>query len=202
MVFILIKTEPQKYNMKFYYKDITLEVPDSVYFPEEDSELMAEAIESVEIKGKKVLEIGCGSGFLSILMSSLGAVVDAVDKNPKAIETAKQNSKSKDIRFFHSDLFSNIRGWYDIIVFNPPYLPDDSTDIRYSGGPSGRETIIKFVKDARKFLTKNGFILLLISSLTDEKEVLDLFKIYDFKTEIIKRKKIQWEELIVIKAMV
>lgn len=176
-----------------------LEVPDSVYFPEEDSELMAEAIEQLQIKNKKVLEVGCGSGFLSILMSHMGAVVDAVDKNPKALEATRQNSDGS-IRCFQSDLFSNVRGWYDLIIFNPPYLPDESDDIRYSGGLSGRNTIDKFISQAKDFLNKNGFILLLISSLTDEKEVLDLFKKYNFKTEIVKRKKIQWEELTVIKA--
>ena len=62
--------------MKFYHGEIQLEVPENVYYPREDSILMAKALENLEIKGKSVLEVGCGSGFLRAfairMLSSLG----------------------------------------------------------------------------------------------------------------------------------
>ena len=52
---------------KFYHGKMELEIPESVYEPREDSLLLAKALERLKLKGKTVLEVGCGSGFLSIL---------------------------------------------------------------------------------------------------------------------------------------
>ena len=192
--------------MKFYHKDIVIEVPEGIYYPREDSLLIAEAIEEMELKGKNALEIGCGSGFLSILMAKSGAAVMAADINAEAIETAKKNAENNgffNLHFAVSDLFEKMDGCFDIIIFNPPYLPKEegeAHDLTYSGGPTGREIIEKFIAAAGKYIKENGKILFLISSLTGEKEVLNIFEKNGFLVAAIKRKKIPWEELIVMEA--
>ncbi len=192
------------YSMKFFYKDMELDVPDNVYYPREDSELLAEALENIALKNRNALEVGCGSGLLSIIMAKSGALVSAVDINPAAVEATNQNAAKNNVvvKAFVSDMFENVRGTFDLIVFNPPYLPigDDPNDIIYSGGSSGREIIELFVSQAKDYLKKNGNVLIIISSLTGEKEVIDLFSEVGMKADAIKRKKIPWEELIVIKA--
>src|SRR3989338_1117492 len=111
--------------MKFYYGRVELDVPERVYYPREDSELLAKVIDSLDLKGKAVLETGCGSGFLSILMAKKCADVTAVDINTEAVEITGKNAAANGakINTFISDLFSAVGGTFDIIVFNPPYLP-------------------------------------------------------------------------------
>ena len=188
--------------MMFYYGDIGLEVPEGVYCPREDSLLLAKSLEKLERKGKKCLEIGCGSGFLSILMAKEGAVVTSADINKDAVASATRNSSKNDVNVeaLDSDLFGKIDGKFDLIVFNPPYLPVDDKYAHesYDGGKTGRAVIGRFLEGAKDHLTVNGKVLLLISSLTGEKEVIDFAKSCGFTTEVLAREKIDWEELIVL----
>jgi release factor glutamine methyltransferase len=191
--------------MKFFYRGLTLEIDDDIYYPREDSIMLAEQLEKEE--GKKILDMGCGSGFLSILAAKKNFVT-SVDINAKACRTAKNNAMKNEVNIevIHSDLFSRVSGRFDIIVFNPPYLPDieedELKDISYHGGKTGREVIEKFIEKAKDFLEENGKILLLISSLTGEKEVLKLLENHGFFSKVLARKKVPWEELIVIEAVI
>ncbi len=191
--------------MKYFYKDIELDVPETVYCPREDSELLAKVLESTPLKDKRVLEIGCGSGLLSILMSKKGAHVTAVDINEDAVEITKINAERNDTKIsaLVSDMFEKVKGRFDLIVFNPPYLPigeDDVEDVTYSGGSSGREIIEIFLDTAPEYLNMAGNLIFAISSLTDEGEVLHLIKEAGLHPRIIARQKIPWEELIVVEA--
>ena len=124
---------------------MALEVPESVYYPSEDSLLAAEVLERKTLKGKKILDMGTGSGILAILAAKKGAKVDACDINPNAIACTRAGAKNSgmNVNVFVSDLFENVNGKYDIIMFNPPYLPEDEDDKiagrdeRYSGGRCG-----------------------------------------------------------------
>lgn len=199
--------------MKFYYKGIELEVPDSVYYPREDSLLLAKAVENIRLKSKKILDMGCGSGFLSVLMARDNSVT-AADINEEAVKATRENAARNNVklRALQSDLFSDIHEIFDIIVFNPPYLPEpfsfakknprEKESIQWDGGRSGRDAIEKFISSAKNHLNKNGKILLLISSLTGEKEVTRLFEKDGFKAGTIAREKIPWEELMVIEAYI
>ncbi len=190
--------------MKFYHEEMEFEVPENVYYPREDSKLLAKTIEKMDIKGANVLEIGCGCGFLSILMAKRGASVTAVDINKDAVEITKANTETNKtaINAFESDLFSAIRGRFDLIIFNPPYLPTDEgeNDKTCAGGKSGREVIEKFATEVKNYLKPHGLVLLVISSLTGEKEVLELFKKQNMSASVVAREKIPWEELTVIRA--
>ncbi len=195
-------------GMNFYHDGLTLEVPGSVYCPREDSLLLAKVLEKEELKGKHALEVGCGSGLLSIIMSKSNAKVTAVDVSRDAVATARENAERNGVALacFESDLFSSVTSSFDLIVFNPPYLPEG--DDKYLekekrhliGGRTGREVISKFIVQAKAHLNNNGKILLLISSLTGEKDVMDLFHAQGFKTKIAARENIPWEELVVIEA--
>src|SRR5260221_1083115 len=119
----------EKYLSKtrmYKYEDIKLEVPPQVFHPGFffSTQLLLNHIKQLHLKGKSVLEPGCGSGLISINAAKKGANVTATDINPVAIEFLKKNSRQNNVklRIIQSDLFQNIsRQSFDIIAINPPY---------------------------------------------------------------------------------
>ena len=182
--------------------NMKLEISPDVYEPLEDSMLIAESLEE-KLKEKKyenILEIGCGSGLLSIVAAKHGKV-EAVDINPKAAELTRKNAELNNVKIncHESDLFESVKGKFKLIIFNPPYLPDkDNIKGKEMWADDG--TISKFIKQSRDFLEKNGEILMIISSLTGLENVKKEFEDNGFEINVIKKQKIPWEELMVLEA--
>ncbi len=149
---------------------IDIDVLPEVYNPSDDSYLLLRAI--MVRPGQSFLEIGCGSGLISIHAAKLGATVSAVDINPNAVECTLQNANRNGVRVRvrQSDLFENVTGYYDIIAFNPPYLPTETRSTSWiekswSGGEEGSEIAISFLAEAWKHLAPGGSIYLALSSI-------------------------------------
>jgi len=163
-----------------------------MYSPKEDSFLLLNNLKKY-IKPKiKFLEIGAGSGIISKQAKKLGAEVLAVDIDNEAVKKMK-----KQIPIIKSDLFRNLKNQkYDLIVFNPPYLPEHKYDKKKdtSGGKKGDETIIRFLKQAKNHLNNNGKILLISSSLTPMEKINKILD-KDYKNKTIDKKKLFFEQL-------
>lgn len=108
--------------------DIDLLVPKTVYPPREDTLLLMDSI-PIPVRGmERALEIGSGSGFLSIKLASLGWKVTSIDVNPYAVATTRVNCR----RHGHHSVeclegsFDEIgalqRMAFDLIIWNLPYL--------------------------------------------------------------------------------
>lgn len=187
----------------------------TIYEPAEDTFLLILALQKMDLKNKTILEIGTGSGIIALFAARFAKSVLAVDINPEAINCAKENAKLNrinNIEFAQSDLFSNIKEIlrnkesskasnvserkFDLIAFNPPYLPDEplTSDIALDGGKDGRKVIERFLKAAPKFLNPRGKIILLESSHSRYEKTLAQFS----GAKIIARQKFDWEELVVI----
>lgn len=108
---------------------IELIIPPTVYPPREDTDLIANRlIQLGPGKGRKFLEIGCGSGALSILASSLGWDVHACDINPFAVAATRGNME-KNLQAgtikeggIGPDGFP-FEEKFDLIIWNLPYIP-------------------------------------------------------------------------------
>ncbi|MAE49520.1 hypothetical protein CMI48_01695 [Candidatus Pacearchaeota archaeon] len=167
----------------------------TLYEPAEDSELLAQEVKKLA-KNKTVLDMGTGSGIQALTALKAGATsVTATDINKEA-----KTKLPKEIKFIHSDLFDNIKNSYDLILFNPPYLPEDlreppSSKQATTGGPKGDELILKFLKQALNHLNKNGAILLLLSSLTPQRQIEEVLSSFRFRKTTLSTKKLFMEEL-------
>jgi release factor glutamine methyltransferase len=192
--------------MVYYYQDCAFNTPSKVYEPKEDSALLADNL--IIEKGDYVLDMGCGSGIQAIVASRKAKKVLAVDINPQAIETAKRNAETnnaENIDYRISDLFLKIKSdeKFDLIAFNPPYVPSDEKDMEskaWAGGIMGRETIDRFVEDASKHLTEKGRIELLVSSINDPQDIISALKKKNLETKILASQKLWFEELFIILA--
>jgi len=164
-----------------------------VYAPQEDSYLLKGWVEKLAVG--KVLDIGTGSGIQAIAASKKAEKVVAVDIDGEAAVHAKN------VEFRKGNLFEPIKKSekFDLIVFNPPYLPEDKYDKEAdtTGGKHGWETIGKFLKQAKVHLNKNGKILLVFSSFTNEKKVLEISKEEGYKYKLLDKKHISFEDIFV-----
>lgn len=139
----------------------------SVYPPSEDTYLM---LDCVEVRPQeRVLEMGCGTGIIALHCAKAGAIVTAADINPKAVDCARANAKSNGLEMsvVHSDLFLDVEGVFDLIIFNPPYVPDEiKGDIErsWAGGEDGVRVLDRFLRGAPNHLVKGGRILVLLST--------------------------------------
>lgn len=178
---------------------------DTVYPPSEDSYMLLEALEDILKTGdwrhKTVLDMGTGSGILAIAAAKAGCSVTAVDINPEAIEAAKENAERENVKinFVLSDLFQNVKGRFDLIVFNPPYVRTEDSEtadmqsVAWQGGNDGMMVINHFLSSVRGFLRPSGRILLLVSSMDDT-----VPKLPGFKTKVLKKKRLFFERLFVL----
>ncbi|HTY14996.1 MAG TPA: HemK2/MTQ2 family protein methyltransferase [Methanoregulaceae archaeon] len=175
--------------------------PCQVYQPEADTYLLLETVQGELQPSDRVLEMGTGTGYVGCHLTGYNFLLCA-DINPHACLTAK----SRGLPVVRTDLFAGISGKFDLVVFNPPYLPTqdeerivDWLEYALDGGPEGRSTIARFIDGVRSVLAPEGRVLLLISSLTGVDEVAGMFHEQAFKTAIIARKKIFDEWLFVMK---
>ena len=173
-----------------------------IYQPAEDSYFLSEVLKKYVSKSLKnnsnlkVLEIGCGSGIQLNNLLTLKVKkqnIFSCDINPEAVK----HCKNLGFNSIKSYLFSNIKDKFDLIIFNPPYLPENKFDNQKdtSGGKKGDEIILKFLKQLKKHMNKNGKCFLLLSSLTPMKKISQEFK--NFKTKKLETKKLFFEELYV-----
>lgn len=190
--------------MEISYKGLKLHVPHDVYLPAEDSFMLAEAA----CKEGKVLELGCGSGIVSLAWAKENDVL-GVDINPSAIRASKENSSRNGVKasFRESDLFSNVSGRYDAILFNPPYLPtrDDerlegNLNQAFDGGADGRETIERFLSEFPSHLKEHGSLYLIQSSLNNAESTIARLRHLGFKVEIIAQEEFFFEKISLLRA--
>lgn len=166
-----------------------------VYQPREDSFLLEQAVRK-HAKGR-VLDVGTGSGIQAIAAKSKGLEVLACDIDPAAVSEAR----AKGINAVRSDLFENITGKFSTIIFNPPYLPNaEPRDKALDGGPTGLELTERFLRDVKSYLSPNGQILFVQSSITGINRTKQLLLELGYKFEIIASTRIFFEELVVFRA--
>ncbi|MFM1515213.1 50S ribosomal protein L11 methyltransferase [Helcococcus ovis] len=122
----------------------------------ETTSMCMEYVEDDDFTGKNILDMGCGSGILSILAKKLNAnQVDACDIDEIAISSTNENSviNNVELNAFVSDLFSNVKNKYDVIFANIL-----------------AEIIVVMLDDVDKYLNESG--ILILSGIIKEKEQL------------------------------
>jgi 16S rRNA (adenine1518-N6/adenine1519-N6)-dimethyltransferase len=198
-------------SRKTFFGDCTFLVSSDVYEPAEDTFLLAEnlVVEADDV----VLDMGTGCGILGILAAKKARNVVAVDINPYAVQYAGTNAKHNqvtgkmDIRL--GRLFEPLKEGerFDVIIFNPPYLPSKKHSQKswlekaWCGGPTGRDLVDRFISGAPNHLRKGGRILLVQSSLSDIDETMRRLEEARFRVEIVAETKVAFERIVVMSAV-
>ena len=172
-----------------------IKVDERVLIPRPETEELAALVVGVAEEGQSILDLCTGSGAIAVAVykelekSNRKAKVTAVDISADALELAKENAEANeaDILFIQSDLFSRIRGRFDIIVSNPPYIPsaeiqtlqrevkDYEPRLALDGGADGLDMYRRIAKDASKYLNRGGVLIMEVGA-GQAQEVVKLFK--------------------------
>ena len=189
--------------------DFIINTDDNVYVPAEDSYLLADNLEIK--KGQSVLEIGTGSGLVSMYASQLTEDITATDINYNALELAEKNFKKNNIdtiKLEFGDLFEPVKDKkFDVILFNTPYLPTEEEDIidsdlnyAFDGGSDGRKIIDRFLNEVKNHLNEGGCVQIIQSSLSNTEQTLVKLDQLGFIAEVAKSEKFFFEEIVLINA--
>ena len=173
----------------------TIKVDERVLIPRpETEELAVMAVNALE-DGQSVLDLCTGSGAIAIAVykeaqkRGCNIKMTAVDISESALELAKENAQANDadILFLQSDLFTRLRGRFDLIISNPPYIPsadieqlqrevkDYEPRIALDGGADGLDIYRRIASEASKYLNRGGMLMMEVGEGEAEK-VVRLFK--------------------------
>lgn len=169
----------------------------TVYPPREDTFLLKEKVEELELEDKKILEIGCGNGVVSAAIEAGGAELTAVDINDNALEQTRERLESPEEHVLkNSDLFENVGSRFDYIFFNPPYLSDDPGMGDEEKWYAGEENIVRQVlEQVDEYLVAGGELIMVVSDRTPELDQL----VDSFELEEIGEEKLWFEKLYVVR---
>ncbi|MEP0824782.1 MAG: methyltransferase [Nitrososphaera sp.] len=166
-----------------------------MYVPSDDSFLLAECIK--QYSGRWALEIGIGSGVLLNLLEKGFEHVAGSDIDLQALQYCRGRSDAMLVCCDAASAFTGRR--FDLIVSNPPYLPDDSVrDSTVHGGPQGIETTIHFIESALPLLARGGKMLFVVSSLANSAALDKLIGEKKMVKKVVKEKRLFYETLSVV----
>lgn len=166
------------------------------YPPSEDTFFIVDNIENE--KGNFALDVGSGSGYLTKLLSKNFSFVVGTDINYNVLR--QQTYKTENIVCCNGSDALKIK--FNFIVCNLPYLAtDEILDVATDGGAEGFEIPKKIFDSLINNLEKNGKFVFITSSLSNYQKLIDYAQKLGLKTRIMAKKKLFFEELILIEAI-
>ena len=176
-----------------------IKVDERVLIPRPETEELAQQVIASAEEGDNILDLCTGSGAVAIAVykelekSRRKANVTAADVSGDALALARENAETNgaDVTFVQSDLFSRIRGRYNIIVSNPPYIPTKDIEglqrevrefeprLALDGGEDGLDFYRRIAQEAGKYLVRGGMLIMEVG-MGEAEDVVKLFKYCDY----------------------
>ena len=155
-----------------------IKVDERALIPRPETELLADCVVKSAEENDRILDMCTGSGCVAVSVAKAlkgkNVIVSAADVSDAAVMLAKENAQLNDVtvHFTVSDLFKNVRGRFNIIVCNPPYIksseiPTLQKEVReyepkvaLDGGDDGLEFYRRLAADVRQYLVKGGMLIM------------------------------------------
>jgi len=191
---------------KYCYEGICVKVHPNV-FPvhlTSSTKILLDFIKPFDLKNKTFLELGCGSGIISLWAKKKGAVVTASDINQIALKYLKAASVKNElaINCIYSNLFDNIKQKsFDYIVINPPYYPKQAKSVKEQAWFCGEnfeyfELLFKQIGSFKKPVTQ---IIMILSGDCDIKTIKAIAKKNKLTFFVLEKKKQLFETIYIYK---
>ncbi|OAP22621.1 MULTISPECIES: HemK2/MTQ2 family protein methyltransferase [Amycolatopsis] len=154
------------------------------------AQLLGEAVLDEVEAGDRVLEMGAGCGVNALIAATKASEVLAVDINPAAVENAKDNALRNGlddrVEVRRSDIFSDVDGVFDLIVFNPPFswfTPRNMLEAATADENYGALT--RFFREAREHLSEKGRLIVFFGNAGDLAYLQQLIDDEGFRQEVV-----------------
>jgi release factor glutamine methyltransferase len=204
LAFRILFPVSEKYLSKersYKYDDITVTVFPGVFHPGFyfSTKLLLKYLEEIELDKKYVLELGAGTGLISIYASKRGGFVTASDISLTAFYNIEKNIKMNDanVEVVHSDLFEQVPQLrYDYIIINPPYYkktPTTQKEFAWFGGDDF-QYFRKFFSQLGNFYFENTNVIMILSDEAEIRMIKSIAAEYKFSMEEVFQKK-TWGEV-------
>lgn len=181
-------------TMDYKLQNITIKLKTTKpYKPSFLTELLCS---NIEIKKNSVVaDIGTGCGILAILASKLGAKrVYAIDIDQSCRKPIEINSKANNvgnIEFLHGDMLKPLKEKVDVIIASLPQMPSHrKIDIHRYGSIDGTKYNLKLVKEASKYLKKNGILFFSLMSISNPMKILGELRKKYYATIVVAKEKV------------
>lgn len=192
-----MKSKPRPTS--FHYNGLCISLHPEVYEPAEDT---FQLLKTIAISTRDtILEIGTGCGLIALECARQGCRVLCTDINPYAVALTHHNIKQNrhllkgTINVRKGDMFSPLKKneCFNIIIFNPPYLPTQPNDIvggtgwfdvATNGGKTGLVVIKKFLDHLRKHIEKKGLAYFVFSSLSSRTQLIQYLDSNHLQAEV------------------
>lgn len=186
---------------------LDIRISSDVYPPSADTYLL---LDSIETKPDDVLlEVGCGSGYITVNLCEKVLKTVALDISDAAVRNTLENIERNHLQnrcdVIQSDLFSAFtpRYKFSLIIFNPPYLPQDefktSLDHALVGGETGIELTEEFLNQAVKHLQPGGRIYVIVTSVSDVEKIKSVMSDHSLAPTIVGKSSLFFEKIMVLR---
>lgn len=175
----------------YQYQNIIIKVLSGVFHPGlfPSTRFLISYLNDFKLDNKSFLELGCGTGLISIVAAKKGARVIACDLNLKAVENCKLNAMANatDIQVYHSDLFQKLPNQkFDWVVINPPYYarsPENDEELAWYCGENF-EFFHKLFAALDPFIHAQTMVIMVLTIQLDIDRIKSIAKSFHFQMEL------------------
>lgn len=187
-------------DRRYRYKGIDMLVYKDVFHPGffYSTKYLVNFLESFSLDKKSFLEVGCGSGLISIFAAKQGAMVTGLDISPAAQKCTSENALKNNvtIKVLLSDMFSALPdSFFDIVMINPPYFKKDPQSFAEHAWCAGTDLqyFEKMFGGLKKVMNDKTLSYMILADNCDLELIEKIAKNYNYKMNIIHQKKIFFE---------
>lgn len=180
----------------YRYKNISIKVFPGVFHPGffYSTKFLLEFITGLQLTGKSFLELGCGTGLISIAAAKAGAVVASSDLSNAAIENTRLNVINHQVivNVIKSDLFDHIDGIFDYVIVNPPYYAkpvSNEAELAWCCGENF-EYFVKFFSQLPKHIHNSSTVIMVLTKGCDLTSILEIATKAQFSMEMLQEQEV------------
>lgn len=177
---------------EFRYKGVVISVMPGVFHPGlfSSTKLILSYLEKKSLQNQTLLEVGCGSGLISIMAAKQHADVTALDISKAAVANTRMNAARNhaEVRTFRSDLFTQLdQHSYDWIIINPPYYAHDPANDGERAWYCGKnhEYFRELFKGLPPFMNRTSQVIMVLTKECQLDKILALGNEAGFQFELI-----------------
>lgn len=185
----------------YTYKGVTVTVLPGVFHPGlfYSTKFLIDYLQELILEKKQLLELGCGTGLISVFALKAGAIVTASDLSITAIKNVKLNARENmvDFEIVHSDLFNAIeKKPFDYIIINPPYYsraPGNESELAWYCGENF-EYFQQLFSSLPAYIHSSSEIIMVLTKGSEVYKISAIASTHGFEFELIREKKVFFDE--------